>query len=298
MKYVAVINPVSGTRDKQPFIDYFEEQCNYYGITHSKFETTGKNDLKKLKEFLEKEKPDRVIAVGGDGTFAVSALACMDGDIPVGVIPFGSANGLAKELGVAGDFRDALDDILKSALLRPMDIVCINGKYHCIHLADAGLNARVIQEYEKDQGRGMLTYGKYLARELSRAEMFSYKIETAGQTYEGQCSMLAIANGRKFGTGVPVTGTSNPFDGKFEIAIVGELTIETIIKAGLSAIEGIIEAGDITKVFTASEAKISFGKPQVLQSDGELLGTFDDLDISLIKGGFRYITHGGNPYLK
>lgn len=297
MKLLGVINPISGGNNKDAFLAHLEQTARYYGISTCIYKTTGKDDQQKLKEVITSEKPDKIFAAGGDGTFALAALASMESQIPVGIIPFGSANGMAKELGVELDFEPALDDILKSSLYKPMDIVCINGKYHCIHIADVGLNARVVKSFNSDANRGMLTYGKYLATELKEIDQLNYTIEANQETYRGTYVMIAIANGRKFGTGVAVNQSGDPFDGKFEIVIIKEVNFETILKAGLSIFDDLLAVDNMDKIIRTDTATITFEKPQLLQSDGEVIGEFEKLNISMLKQGFRLITNYGNPYL-
>lgn len=297
MKLLGVINPISGDKNKDEFLDHLDYISKYYGISICLYKTTGKDDLKNISALIGSEKPDKIFAAGGDGTFAITALASMESKVPVGIIPFGSANGLARELGMEFDFKSALDDILKSFLYKSMDIVCINGKYHCIHLADVGLNARVVKSFNSDEKRGLLTYGKYMAAELQEMSEMSYSIEANGETHQDKCVMIAIANGRKFGTGVPVNQTGDPFDGKFEIVIIRDVNIQTIVKAGLSIFDDLLAADNMDKIIRTDKATITFTEPQLMQSDGEVIGEFKKLDISMLKKGFRLITTGANPYL-
>ncbi len=298
MKLLGVINPISGGNSKDEFLEYFERTARHYGISTCIFQTTGQGDQQNLKEIIAAEKPDKIFAAGGDGTFALAALASVDSQIPVGIIPLGSANGMAKELEVQLDFKLALDDILKSSLYKPMDIVCINGKFHCIHLADVGLNARVVKSFNSDVNRGMLTYGKYMASELNELDQMNYTIEANGETHQGSCVMIAIANGRKFGTGVAVSQSGNPFDGKFEIVLIKDVNLETIVKAGLSIFDDLLAADNMETIIPTDMATITFEKPQLLQSDGEIIGEFEKLDLVMLKKGFRLITNYGNPYLR
>ncbi len=297
MKIVAVLNPISGGNDKDDFIEYFKETSSFYGIETAIFETTGTNDLKKLAKFLKSDSFDLIMAVGGDGTFALAALASANGKTSVGIIPFGSANGMAKELGVNQDPNMAFDDLLKSRIARKMDMLCINDSVKSIHLADIGVNARVVKAFEEDENRGMLTYGKYFARELQNMERIEYSVEANGETISGHCVMIIIANGRKFGTGVSITEFGNPFDGVFEIVIVEEINLGTILKAGLSAIDQLYTPQNVSRIITTEKAVISFSNPQFLQADGEVIGEFDQLNVKMLAEEFLFQTHLGNPYI-
>lgn len=297
MKIVAVLNPISGGSDKEDFIEYFKHSTTHFGIEHIIFETTGKNDLKNLSDLLRSSGFDLIVAVGGDGTFALAALASAEAQIPVGVIPFGSANGMAKELGVNQNPEEALDELLKSRMVRKMDLICINDQVKCIHLADIGLNARVVKAFEEDENRGLFTYGKHFASELQDIENIAYSLEANGEIIEGHCVMIIIANGRKFGTGVAISESGNPFDGVFEIAIIEQINLGTILKAGLSVLDQLYTPENVSKLVTTDQAQIRFPIPQLLQVDGEAIGEYKNLEVKILHQEVSFQTHLGNPYI-
>ena len=298
MKILAIVNPISGGESKQEFLDYLEQTTYKYGINTEILETSGKDDFSKIKSALMDYKPDLILAVGGDGTFALTALAAVGTKTNVGIIPLGSANGMAKELGVNQTPNIAFDDLLKSRMVRQLDVIDINEKAKCIHLADIGLNARVVKAFDADDNRGMLTYGKYLARELQNSPPINYKVEANGETIKGECVMIIIANGKKYGTGVSITETGNPFDGVFELVIVEEINLGTIVKAGLSIFDQIYaDKDDSSLVIKTSKAKISFQQPQLLQADGEVIGEFEELNIKMLSEHVNFLTTSLNSYI-
>lgn len=298
MKIVAILNPISGGNDKDDFLEYLRTTTHYFGIEHKIFETSGEDDLKRFSDFLSEDSFDLIVAIGGDGTFALAALAAAQFQIPVGVIPFGSANGLAKELGVNQSPNEALDDLLKSRMIRKMDMLSLNDSIKLIHLADIGVNAKLVKAFEEDENRGMLTYGKHLAKGLQDVEQIEYSLEANGEMINGTCVMMILANGRKFGTGVCISESGSPFDGKFEIAIVDEINLGTIIKAGLTALDELFSPQNVSNVITTTEARIGFRKPHLLQADGEVIGEFKELNVKVLKEEFLFQTHLGNPYLQ
>src|SRR5436309_2391348 len=64
-----------------------------------------------IKEKIKETQPARVIAVGGDGTVKLVAKSLLQTHIPLGILPAGSSNGMAKELGITANAEDALDII-------------------------------------------------------------------------------------------------------------------------------------------------------------------------------------------
>ncbi len=296
MKILLVVNPISGGVDKSQFARNARNECRKYGIELVIFKTTGGDDLANLRKEIDEFSPDRIAAVGGDGTFRLAAIANLDAGIPVGVIPFGSANGFAKELGVAQDPDVAFSDFLKSQWVENMDLIRVNDEY-CIHMADIGLNARIVKGFSSDGQRGMAGYAKHFFRELSNSEPFGYELIIDGKTHSGKSEMISIGNGRKFGFGVPINKSGNPFDGKADIVIVDDLDAPKIIRAGLSAIDEVFMENLDTEVHRATEAHISLKQPREFQCDGELIGTVSELDISMLEGAIPYITTNLNPYI-
>ena len=140
MTLLLVVNPISGGKSKEIFINNAEAYCHKYGILFEYFHTTGEDDINKLKAAIEKIVPDRVVSIGGDGTTLMTSLALQKSRIPFGIIPMGSANGMAKELSVPNDPMLAFQDIVASQIILPMDLVKVNDNY-TIHLGDVGINA-------------------------------------------------------------------------------------------------------------------------------------------------------------
>lgn len=297
MNLLIVLNPVSGDTDKRAFLEQAGTYCTYYGIDYQVFRTQGEGDKERLRERLRDLKPDRLLAVGGDGTFLLVAEAALGSDIPIGVIPMGSANGMARELGVAENPSDALRDFIASRYIARLDLLEVNERFHCLHLGDVGANARLVQAYEQDENRGMVTYARYFIEELRNMEQFTFRLETAETSFQGHAVMLGLCNGRKFGTGIPTNLVGNPFDGKMELVIVEEVDYMKLIRAGLSVLHEHFLDNHISQVISTTSAQISFDKPRLLQLDGEVIGTFEQLSVRVKPQAVPLVTHGGNPYL-
>ncbi len=297
MKLLFIVNPISGGVNKDPFLKQAKSMCNKYGIDFSIFKTTGKDDTKHLLKVLETYKPDRVASVGGDGTTLFTSKGLINTDIPMGIIPLGSANGMAVELFVTLDPIEALRDILMSEVIGELDMVIVNHKYYSIHIGDVGVNAQIVEAYEKDKNRGMATYAKYFLEELKDIKAFDIKIEANGETISEEGVMLGICNSRKYGTGVPLNIGGNPMDGKFELVVVKKIDTNSLLKAGLSKFDESFHDSQNGIVVSTQKAEVSFKKARLLQLDGEVIGKFNKLDIEILKGAVKLITHNENLYL-
>ena len=100
MKILFVVNPISGGVNKEPFLRNAKSICEKFGLDYRIFRTTGKDDENQLTAVLLNYLPDKVASIGGDGTTLFTAITLLNTPIPMGIIPLGSANGMATELFV------------------------------------------------------------------------------------------------------------------------------------------------------------------------------------------------------
>ena len=297
MKLLFVVNPISGGVDKEPFLKEASNLCIKYGIDYQIFKTSGKNDEEDVRKLLTEYKPDKVLSVGGDGTTLFTALALLDSGYPMGIIPLGSANGMATELFVNPNPIEALKDVIMSEKIAGLDLLKVNDEHYTTHIGDVGVNAQIVEAYEKDPKRGMATYAKYFIDELTRLKPFPVTVKANGKTYHDKVLMIGICNARKYGTGVPLNINGNPMDGKFELVLVTKISSGSLLKAGLSRFNDSFYDNQASKVIVAEYAEIAFDEPRLLQLDGEVIGKFEKIKVEMMKGAVKLITHGGNQYI-
>jgi len=297
MKIFFIVNPISGGVDKEPFLKEARQLCELFGIEHQIFKTTGQNDKENARKGIEAFKPDKIVSVGGDGTTLFTATTLLNTNYPMGIIPLGSANGMATELYVDPSPINALKEIIMTDIVGDLDLLLINGKHYTMHLGDVGINAQIVESYENDENRGMITYAKYFLAELHKLKPFSVKVETDEESYKDQVLMTAICNARKYGTGVPLNTTGNPMDGKFEIVLLEKLDLPSLIMAGMASLNDKYLDSQKSKVITTTKARIEFDTPRLLQLDGEVIEPLQVIDIELLPGAARLLTTRKNKHL-
>jgi diacylglycerol kinase (ATP) len=289
MKVLVVLNPIAGGRDKEEFLSYLEDQFKQYHIVFEVYKTSGEEDEKEISQRIRSFHPDRLLAIGGDGTISICAKCMIDRDIYLGIIPFGSANGMARELDLNDDPRGALDDFLKSRHYRQLDLYRVNDQYIGMHIGDIGLNARIVEGFDKDEGRGMFLYAKHFLRELSQRELIEFTIEAEGRTITEKAYMVAFANAKRYGTGVVLNWKGNLFDGKIELVIAKDIKIRTLLLAGMSSFNNEPDGDDTSEIIRIEKARITTSKPVSVQVDGEYIGKLDDLKIDVLPGAVRLV---------
>ncbi len=184
-----------------------------------------------------------------------------------------------------------------SEVVAGLDMLVVNEEYYTIHVGDVGINAGIVDAYSKDKNRGMTTYAKYFIEELKKLVPFKIKINANGKTYLEDGLMVGICNSRKYGTGVSLNLDGNPMDGKFEIVVVKNVNLNSLIKAGLSKFDESFHDSQNGMVISTNEAEILFDQPRLLQLDGEVIGEFERLKVNMLKGAVKLISHNENTYL-
>lgn len=270
-KLLFVINPISGGIDKNGLRKMITKTCESHSQDYSFFDTTGKDDVTKLKHFITELKPTAVIACGGDGTVNLVAESIYDKELILGIIPMGSANGLATELNIPDNVETAIRLVLEGNAL-PIDILWINKKHMCLHLADVGLNAKLIRRFEKQPGRGKLGYARNLFETLFNSDAIKYQFETETECFEEKAEMVVFANARKYGTGAIVNPEGKINDGNFEVCIFKPYPWYAIIKLTYMFFTGKLKRSPFVKIFSTPFIKVSSEMPEDLQIDGESHG--------------------------
>lgn len=298
MKLLLIVNPISGGVDKEPFLADAKMLCEKYGISYAIFKTTGKNDEQEALKIIDQFQPDKIASVGGDGTTLFVATLLLGSSHPMGIIPLGSANGMATELFVNPKPIEALKDIIMSEIIGGLDMIKINDEHHTLHIGDVGINASIVSSYEKDKNRGMATYAKYFLEELTKLNPFEITITANNETIKSKALMVAICNARKYGTGVPLNVIGNPMDGKFEIVLIKKVDTISLIGAGLAAIDEKFFDYQKSQVIQTNKAEILFEEPRLLQLDGEVIKPYKRLKIELLTGAVHFITNKDNLNLQ
>lgn len=240
----------------------------------------GKDDAMSVNFWLENIKPDRVVAVGGDGTVTLVATQLLGKNIPMGIIAAGSANGMAKELDLPAEINASLDIIVKGEI-KKADVIKLNDTEISLHLSDLGMNAQLVKYYERDKLRGWIGYAKMLVRVLIRRRLMKFTINADGEILTGNAVMIVIANASKYGTGALINPFGDLHDGIFEIVVVRKLSIPTILKMFFQ-----YKRYDPKKVeiIEARKATIETVKPIYFQVDGEYINKVRKVTAEIMKG--------------
>ncbi|MFV8376756.1 diacylglycerol/lipid kinase family protein [Flavobacterium sp. LB1P71] len=275
---IMVVNPISGDIDKAELIvmvTLFAEKENLNLVIYT---TSGVADIVNIKTLYGTYRPERIIVAGGDGTIKMVAEAMEKQDVVLGILPAGSANGLAVDLNLPSTVEENLEIAFHNNYME-IDMISINGK-KSIHLSDLGLNAEMIKNYEKSSIRGKWGYFlQTFSTLIDLDDPFTATITGDFETIECVARMIVIANSKKYGTGVSINPNGVMDDGKFELVILKNLDLVILGKIITGNMP--IDSEDI-EIISTDKAIITTNVPVSFQIDGEYFGTETKLNIEIL----------------
>lgn len=282
-KVLFVINPVSGSNQEIDLKSVISETCPRHGIRPQFFETTGDHDQEKIKEAIAGADPYAVVAVGGDGTVNLVAGLIINSAIKLGIIPTGSANGMAFELNIPGRIDESVA-IIGADVSKRIDLLRINKKHLAIHLSDLGMNARIIKRFDQEKIRGLYGYARQFFKELKSPSHFRCTIACDGQKrrHKYKVVMIAMLNTHFFGTGALVNPTGKINDGRFEIVVIKPYPWYYIFHMMVAFFTGHIHRLRHVRTLSCQQAIIEMVSPQDLQVDGEPIGLVNRAELEVL----------------
>lgn len=267
-KILFVLNPASGSKDtdykdeiEAYFSQYPEISVSYYRPNWSS------NASKELKKEIERNFYDTVVASGGDGTVRFVAQILYGSSMHMGILPTGSANGLAKNLELDKDLFHALETIKENKTQRVSSLT-VNGSF-CIHLADIGLNASIVRRFEKQKRRGFLGYLKAFVSVAFKQKVSKAEVSIDGEKRYVKFYMLVFSNGTGYGTGLAINPNGKLDDNQFELVQVEKFSLLEALRMYLGKDK---PCPEIVRIVSCQSLAVKTEKPVHLQVDGEYLG--------------------------
>lgn len=218
-----------------------------------------------------RESADLIILCGGDGTIASGALAVEECGLPLGIVPLGTANDLARTLGIPMDLGQAADVIL-AGNTRTIDLGTVNG-YAFFNVASIGLSADLAQGLHPTLKKrfGRFGYALAAARVLSKARPFTATIREKDQVTKVKTFQIAVGNGRHYGGGNVIEANAEIDDGHLDLY---SLELSTVWKfAGMlrSFRQGTHGAWNEVRTARGVEFEIETKRPMPINTDGEIV---------------------------
>jgi len=221
---------------------------------------------------------ERIVAVGGDGTFNEVANGMLESEArpALGIVPAGTGCDLPRTLGVPTDITEALVFALTGEA-RPMDVGLAKTstvERHFLNVAGMGFDAKVADRaQQKKRLSGKKAYIAALAQSLTDFGYIDVRIEVNGQEITTEAVFVSIANAQYLAGGFHFAPMARIDDGLLDLAIIDDISLPGFVKAVPSVIRGKHLSNPHWSHYTTTHVKVTATTPALVQLDGEIVGT-------------------------
>ena len=213
-----------------------------------------------------------VVAAGGDGTTRAVATRLLGRDAALALIPLGTANNIARTLGVEGSPETIIKG-LSSPLQRPFDIGRVRspfGESYFLEALGCGLFADVLYDYNPEQGKSVLRAFDTVKEVLFDYDPRHWTVKIDGEDMSGSYIGLEILNTKATGPRLELSPDASPSDGLLDVVCVCPPENVTLLHYLGGIISGTFDKLDNVDIVQARELEVSWnGSP--FHVDAELL---------------------------
>lgn len=271
MRAVLIINPISGPhrhRSIEASDTLARDILGRDGLTVDVRVTTARGDARAFSQQARADGADIVVAWGGDGTINEVASALAFSEVPLGIVPGGSGNGLARELGIPLEAALALELVARGRTRR-IDAGQIDTALF-FNVAGIGVDAVIARAIARpDARRGLFGYARVTLVELPRYRAAAYRIECDGRVEQRRAMLIALANSRQYGNGALIAPAARLDDGRLDLVVVESQPLWRIMAQLPDLFRGRLVPAPGLSMESFTSATIQADGPIAYHADGE-----------------------------
>lgn len=275
MRFFVIFNPVAGTGTADDIRKAFEEHFTLPDCSYELYETTGQESVEELTREAVAQGFTAVVAAGGDGTASAVAAGLVGSNCTLGIIPLGTANVLAQELGIPLDLRAACQLLLDSHSTTRIDGMQVDDHYFFLHVG-IGLDAIVMRDTERAHKRrfGLLAYIWTGVARLFGYQPRRFSILVDGKRLRPRAAQVLVANGGIMGVSLFRWGQDiHPNDGQLDLCILYARTLLDYLSLFWHfLLRQQRRSGRVRYLKIRDSVTINADDPLPVQGDGEVIG--------------------------
>lgn len=289
MSVTIIINPISGGASPEQArarAQLASTVVDRHGDRAEVFVTERRGHARELAKAAAGRGARLVISWGGDGTLNEVASALAFGNVPLGLVPAGSGNGFARELGVDLRPERAIADAI-GAEPRAIDLGEVDDRLF-VNVAGFGFDAHVAAEFDKRGGRrGFAGYVAITARALISYVPRNYTITTAEGCKTSRAVLVTVANSAQFGNGARIAPRALLDDGLLDLVVVEERARWRTVCHVPRLFDGTVERMPGCSICHIRQATIESDGPMVFHVDGEPVNGGTRLQVRVLPAALR-----------
>jgi YegS/Rv2252/BmrU family lipid kinase len=232
--------------------------------------TEGPGDAEAKAERAVQQGFHTIVAAGGDGTINEVVNGLEDAPVNLGILPIGSVNVFAMELGIPSNLESAWR-IIQGGHVRLIDVATANN-HRFVQLAGVGLDAEIVEKTDWNAKRmlGPLSYILTATQVINRKPPKLKIIAENGSSFQG--SFVLIGNGRFYGGPFEIFKNAKLDDGLLDVCIFEQMNPLALIRYLQGIMTGSHTKFDDVKHFKTNQVIIESEDQVPVEVDGELLG--------------------------
>lgn len=294
-----IINPISGTGSKKGLEEELRTRLSECGFETVVEFTTCAGDATRLAKRAVSEGFDGVLACGGDGTVNETARAMAGTGVPMGIVPAGSGNGLARHMGIPIDPLLALD-VIAERNIRDCDYGTVNGTpFFCTF--GVGFDAAVSDRFATSGKRGKMTYVRSAFKEFVNYRPGRYTIIADGERITDDAFLVTVCNASQYGNNAYIAPEASITDGFLDIMVIKKMSKLRTFLLGLDLLWGTLSRHRGVRHLKVRNAVIERSEPGPAHLDGEPFAAGTRMDIECQPGRLRmFVTaskHTFQPFI-
>ena len=211
-KIHVVVNPASGK--DEPIINTLNDVFHQYGVDWDVSITKKYGDATEQAKAAIANGADLVVGYGGDGTQHEIANAVLDNDgkVPMGILPGGTGNGFAREMGIPKTLRPAVEVLCTSTKIRKIDVAQVGDQFFIQRLY-VGIEPEEQTSREMKDKYGVFAYAVSIYQRSKHPKEVTYKVTLDGESGEFRAVKVYVVNSGMMGSGYSILKTYSIDDG-------------------------------------------------------------------------------------
>lgn len=282
-----IVNPVSGTTNKSKIPEKAAAilDSSRFNIHIKKTEYAGHGY--ELAREAAADGIDYVIAVGGDGTVNEVGRGLLNSDTAMGIIPLGSGNGLARDLGISTNVKKAMS-IINHENVIVMDYAKANDRiFFCT--CGVGFDAIVADKIAGSKNRGFRMYMQKMLSTFFTRKPDTYEVIYPDGTIKQQMFLVTCANTGQYGYNAYIAPHADVQDGMLDVTILKPLNLLNVPKIGIQMFKKTLYKNKKMIGLTTNEVTIRREKEGPMHLDGDSYTMGKEIHVQIIPKGLKML---------
>lgn len=274
-KTYVVINPVAGVSELETVRARLESALQERAIPCEVYETTGKENLRKVIREKVKEGYQLFISAGGDGTLSGVIDGLAGTEIPLVIIPTGTWNTVAQIMNIPLDVEPAINVLFQEHTIRTVDALQVDQSFYLLSVS-AGVGSRTMEDVKRQEKR---RFGKLVdlwkgIHQLMEFRSYPFEVTIDGKLSRFRASELMVANSASLGLkALQLDPSIHMDDGKMNVCRIYANSLTDYFKLAISMLRGDQKHNwNIVCVEANQEVEIRSREKLPVQGDGDLIG--------------------------